>query len=196
VTDPVSDPVELQGRIKELEAEVGRLGAALSQARRRAAEAASLYVAIHRLHSTLDRAQVLLALEGIVASLLGCEQMAVFEMVGSPPVLLPISVVGIRPSTVPNVRLGEGMIGAVAHTGEPWFAGDYGPYDERGHPLTACVPLRVDGAVTGVLALYALLAHRGPLESADRELLDLLGTHAGTALYATRLHMRHSTWLS
>jgi GAF domain-containing protein len=187
---------ELQARIGELEAEVQRLTDSLTQARQRYSDTASLYVATHRLHATLDRTQVLQALDEIVGSLLGCEQMAVFELVGTPSVLMPVSVVGIQPGTLPTVRLGEGMIGQVARWGEPFIAGEHGPFDEGGHPLSACIPLKVDGAVTGVLALYRLLDHRGPFDAADRELLQLLGTHAGTALFATRLRLRQWTSLS
>jgi len=170
--------------------EVRRLAGALTRARRRGSEAAGLYVATHRLHATLDRAQVLRAVEEIVASLLGCEQMAVFEMMGTPPLLVPVSVTGLAPGTLDSVSPGQGMIGQVAVTGELWMAGEQGPFFEGEHPLTACIPLKVDGEVTGALALYALLEHRGPLGADERELLELLSTHAATALYASRLRLR------
>jgi GAF domain-containing protein len=39
-----------------------------------------------------------------------------------------------------------------------------------------------------VIAIFRLLVQKPKLEPADRELLDLLATQAGTALYCTRLH--------
>ena len=85
------------------------------------------------------------------------------------------------------------MIGQVAITGENWVAGDEPWIDHAGRPVTACVPLRVDGEITGVLTLYRLLDHKGRLESSDVELLEMLSTHAGTALFATRLRMRQGS---
>jgi K+-sensing histidine kinase KdpD len=161
-----------------------RLAGALAQARRQASEAATLYLATHRLHATLDRAQVLRALEEIVASLLGCEQMAVYER-GEGARLVPVSVRGLAPGAVGPLREGEGAIGRAVLGGEVWLAGlDGEPSSEPG--LTACIPLRVDGEVMGVIALFALREHRAPLGPADRLVVELLSTHAATALAATR----------
>ena len=185
-----AEPPALHGELAAREAEARRLAGLLAEARRRAAEPAGLYVATHRLHATLDRGRILQAIEEIVASLLGCEEMAVFELVGTPSVLSPVHVVGMPPGALPQVQPGAGMIGEAAASGEVWLAEGEPRIDEAGRPLTACVPLAVDGDVIGVLALYRLLEHKGRLEPSDRELLELLGTHAGTALYATRLRMR------
>jgi GAF domain-containing protein len=114
--------------------------------------------------------------------------MAVFEMIGSPPLLVPVSVRGLPPGRLESVRPGEGTLGRAVQSGELWLAGEGGasPAGER-PALSACVPLKVDGEVTGALALYDLLEHRPPLGADDRELLELLTTHAATALYASRL---------
>jgi GAF domain-containing protein len=133
---------------------------------------------------------VLQAVEDVVASLLGCEQMAVFEVSGSPPVLLPVNVRGLPPGRLGPVRLGEGVVGRVAHSGEVWLAGEGAGFCDERPALSACVPLKVDGEVTGVLALYTLLEHRERLGADDRELLELLSLHAATALYASRLRRR------
>jgi hypothetical protein len=191
----VESAAVLHGELASRELELKRLEEALAEARRRGAETASHYVAMHRLHGTLDRGQVLLALEEIVASLLGCEEMAVFELIGTPPVLMPVLTAGIAPSIRDAIRPGVGMIGQVVVSGVAWIAEGEAWPDHDGRPLTACVPLKVDGAVTGVLALYRLLEHKGRLLPADLELLDILGTHAGTALCATRLRMR-TAWSS
>jgi GAF domain-containing protein len=53
--------------------------------------------------------------------------------------------------------------------------------------MTACVPLVVDGRVTGAVAIFRLLEHKRGLEDVDSELFSLLGTQAATALYCTRL---------
>jgi GAF domain-containing protein len=185
-----TDKFALRCDLEAEQAESRRLTGALAQARRRASDAAGLYVATHRLHATLDRGQVLQAVEEIVASLLGCEQMAVFELVGPPPLLVPVSVRGLAPRRLENVAPGEGTIGRTVQSGQLWIAGEPCDAPAGEPPLSACVPLKVDGEVTGALALYALLEHRDPLGPDDRELLELLSTHAATALYASRLRRR------
>ena len=51
--------------------------------------------------------------------------------------------------------------------------------------LTACIPLVLDGKVTGAIAIFRLLPQKAGIEDVDRELFDLLATHAATALYCT-----------
>jgi GAF domain-containing protein len=172
------------------EQELWRLAAELAKVRRRNSETAGLYVALHRLHASLDHSEVLQAIEDVVSSLLGCKQMAVFELMGTPPLLIPVRVAGLAPGVVESVRPGEGVVGLVAADGELWMASDQPPFFESGRRLNACVPLAVEGAVIGVVALYALYEHRGPLGASDRELLELIGIHAATALYASRLRQR------
>jgi hypothetical protein len=165
------------------------LAQALAEERRRNADVASLYVATQRLHSTLDRGEVLHAIEEIVASLIGCEELAVFELIGKPPALAPVAVVGLAPGHVGLVQPGQGVVGCCVSSGETWVAAETPA--EGG--ITACVPLKVDGLVTGAIALYRLLAHKPRLVAADIELLELLGVHAGTALFASRLRGRLGT---
>jgi hypothetical protein len=44
--------------------------------------------------------------------------------------------------------------------------------------------------VTGAIAIYRLLPQKSGFEEVDRELFELLATHAATALYCTSLHAR------
>jgi GAF domain-containing protein len=53
--------------------------------------------------------------------------------------------------------------------------------------VTACIPLRLDGVVTGAIVVYRLLPHKPGLEEIDFELFDLLALHAATALRFTQL---------
>ena len=45
--------------------------------------------------------------------------------------------------------------------------------------------------VTGALAVWRLLGHKPFLTDSDLELIEVLSTHAGTALYAAGLHERY-----
>ena len=146
---------------------------------------ANLYVAGYQLHGSLDRRQVLGAIKEIVINLIGSEDFAIFERDGEDRLRL-IDWFDEPPAAVRSVAFGDGIIGRVAATGEPFVAnGDQG----RSVGMAACVPLQVDGRVTGAIAIFRLLPqkHHG-LEALDEELLGLLASQAGIALYCTSLH--------
>ena len=50
--------------------------------------------------------------------------------------------------------------------------------------------VKVGDRVVGGIVVYRLLAHKPALDAADIELLELLGTHAATALYCSELTSR------
>ena len=88
-----------------------------------------------------------------------------------------------------TTRLPDGAIEAIGRAtsdGETYVAGG----DLQQATLVACVPLKLDGRITGYIAICRLLAHKNTLEPLDHELFDLLATHAATALYCTALHER------
>jgi GAF domain-containing protein len=146
---------------------------------------ANLYVAGYQLHGSLDRAQVLAAIKEIVINLIGSEDFAIFERDGEDRLRM-IDWFDEQPSIFNEVNFGEGIIGQVATTGEMFVSnGDQG----RSVGLAACVPLQVGGRVTGAIAIFRLLPqkHDG-LETLDEELLGLLASQAGIALYCTTLH--------
>lgn len=146
---------------------------------------ANLYVAGYQLHGSLDRRQVLDAIKEIVINLIGSEDFAIFERDGEERLRM-IDWFDEPPVMFREVSFGEGIIGRVASTGEAFVAnGDQG----RSVGMAACVPLQVDGRVTGAIAIFRLLPqkHDG-LGSLDEELLGLLASQAGIALYCTSLH--------
>jgi GAF domain-containing protein len=96
---------------------------------------------------------------------------------------------GIDPAAHAAVPVGAGRIGRTAATGTADIgASTEAPSRPQEQDLTACVPLKLDGRVTGALALFRLLPQKAGFETIDHELFDLLATHAATALYCTRLH--------
>jgi GAF domain-containing protein len=59
-----------------------------------------------------------------------------------------------------------------------------------GSPVVVVVPLRVQDVTVGALVITKLFPHKSRLEEEDRELLDLLGAHAASALFASRVYAR------
>jgi hypothetical protein len=153
---------------------------------------ANLYVACCRLHSTLDRTGVVEAVREIVINLIGTEEIALFELDESGSSLKLMGSFGIEEESFRDIRLGDGPIGSAAAMGRLFMR--RGEESEaplvNGLPLSACVPLKVDGRVTGAIAIFRLLQHKGSFELTDIELFDLLATHAASALYCAALHAR------
>ena len=147
---------------------------------------ANLYVASYRLHGTLDRKEVVDTLQEIIANLIGSEEAGLFELDPGTQTLRLMASFGLRPDALATIRLGEGRIGAAARSGEI-FVAEPGDKDAE-HGLTACIPLKLDGRVTGAIAIFRLLPQKNGFEDVDRELFELLATHAATALYCTTLH--------
>jgi GAF domain-containing protein len=144
---------------------------------------ASLYVASFRLHGSTRRDDVLVAIEEIVASLIGSEELVIYEL-QSEGVLSPIRCVGIAKETVGAIALGEGVIGSAAQSGRIYIAPEIRRerHDLETSSPSVCIPLRVDGRVVGAIAIHRLLEHKPKLEDRDHELFALLGTQAATAL--------------
>jgi len=173
-----------QAALQATEEELARCGEQLGEQQRRCAIAAGQLVAIRRLQSTLERDQMLLALEEVVASLVGCEELAVFESHGSESRL--VHTVGIAAEALEAHGLAQDVARRAAVGGDIWIDEKKGAVERDRPRLTACVPLEVDGRRVGTLALFRLLEHKAQLEAPDIELLDLLKVHVGVALVATR----------
>ncbi len=148
------------------------------------ANLANLYVTSYRLHGTLDRGEVLSIIQEILINLVGSEEVALFEMDEHGEALTLACSFGIDEERYRSVAVGSGVIGKVAETGKPFF-GTGDPESEDG--VTACIALKVDDKVTGVITVFGLLPQKLGLEAVDHELFELLGTHAAVALYSSGL---------
>jgi len=179
----------LRERLQEIEREHRRICDDYVVVEERNTDLASLFVALSRLHGTLERNEVMAAIQEIVTNIVGSEEMAVYELAAGSKELEPAWTFGVDGAHLPRIRVGEGVIGRVAAAGEPFVAWERTCAEEPA--LTACIPLKVGERVTGALAIYHLLGHKAVLGNLDRQIFDLLGAHAGAALYFTALHQRH-----
>jgi hypothetical protein len=179
---------QIDGIRRETEADTSRYAAVEQQN----SNLANLYVASYRLHGTLDRQEVVAAIQEIIANLIGSEEAALFELDPESQHLELVASFGVDRQECPPIPVGSGLIGLTARTGEilvvdpAQLSGTTG-LESR---LTACVPLKLDDVVTGVIAIFSLLPQKGGIEDLDRELFDLLATQAAFALYCTGLHAK------
>lgn len=163
-----------------------------AQIEKRTSDLANLYVSSYQLNGTLDREAVLTAIKEIVINLIGCEELAVFERSADGSALELVTSFGIDATRFQRLSFSSNPIAALAGTGDTYLAGR-SPAPDGLPPLVACVPLKLEGRVTGAVVLFALLSHKDSLQELDYELFDLLATHAATALYCTGLHARMTT---
>jgi len=181
---PSAETEGLKERLQSVQRENDRLHNEQVALQQQSASLLNLYVAAYRLNGTLDRKEVLSALEEIIANMIGSEQIGIFELDEELGELTLISSVGIDAERYRSVPLDHGAIGHAARTGEIYLGGKATAADAT---VTACVPMTVGGRVGGVIAIFELLGQKSGLDSDDLELFNLLRTHAGMALYCTRL---------
>jgi regulator of replication initiation timing len=193
---------QLRRQLSDIERESRSFATQFAEIEQRNINLANLYVSSYQLHGTLDRGVVLDSIREIVINLIGCEEVAVFELSGDAATLDLVTSFGVDETAYRHVSVTEHPIGKLAATGDMYLGGtaaDGGGAavvggaaagEGEGTTVTACLPLKLDGRVTGAIVLFRLLPHKPALQELDFELFDLLGTHAATALYCTSLHQR------
>jgi nitrate/nitrite-specific signal transduction histidine kinase len=171
----VEENERLRSLVATLEGEKSCLAERCDDLERRNTSLANLYVASYRLHGTLDREEVLAAIQEILANLVGS-------------VLKALSTNGVDAARYDTVTLGSGVIGRLVGRGEIALFGAGGTEDAPAEEpaLTALVPLKLGDRIVGAIAVFKLLPQKPRLEDVDRELFELLATQASTALYCTR----------
>lgn len=177
--------VRARRHLAEVEAENRALSGQYVSLAAQKADLARLHVASQLLHGSLDEGQVLAALGEIMINLVGTEEFAVLELDEAHTALVPLFTFGMDAARAAALPLGLGPVGGVARTGLPYVreGGDAGE-------LAACIPLAVDGRVTGVVAVFSLLPQKPSFVPFDRELFELVTVQGGQALHAARLHAR------
>jgi GAF domain-containing protein len=177
---------ELETENQALRAQIDSMKTAAEE---QMANMASLYIAVNSLHAALDRTSVLASVQDVVTTLIGSEEMAIFEIDPQHRRLTLLASQGIEPGRYQEVSLGDGLIGKAAITGEPVIRPEGGAAEAAGdEAITACIPMKIGQRVLGVIAVFRLLPHKGGLNAVDLDLLDLLSTHAAIALLFTRLY--------
>ena len=175
----------LRAEVEQLRRENRALADRLVDADGQSADLVKLHVAQRRLAEATSRAEALVAIEEIIVTVVGCEEYAICEV----DALGSVVVAATHGTTSPMLHdalAPGGVVPVVMRTGKPYVPADASAGTWPG--VSACVPVlgageRARGA-RGAITLFALLSHRGPLDDADRALLELLGTEAARALDA------------
>jgi transcriptional regulator with GAF, ATPase, and Fis domain len=151
---------------------------------------ANLYVASYQLHSTLDFQEVVQIVMEIVINLIGAEVFSIMLLDEKTNELGVIAHEGYEEGfAFPSIRIGEGIVGTVARTGEPYYINqaEAGYRVDFHHPI-ACIPLKIKENVIGVLNIGKLLVQKDAFTAVDYELFSLLAAHAATAIFSSKLY--------
>ncbi len=174
----------LNGKFQQVEAENKDFAQRFVEVEEQNESLANLYVASHRLHSTLDSSEVVECIKEILLNMIGSEDFALFVVDDESGELVRSGYEGEAGGGPEKgrVALGEGPEGVVALGGEPFFS------EPAGEGPCACVPLKIKERVVGVIAIYTLLSHKKGLSVLDHKLLELLAGHAASALISSKLY--------
>lgn len=176
---------ELRKNLNEVEEENQEFAQKYIDIEMQNANLANLYVASYRLHSTLDFNEVIAIIKEIVINLVGSEVFGIFlkndEETND---LIMIAQEGLDGQTPKSLTVGVGEVGRAAEKGEIF----YGKSDGNGDQPIACIPLKIQDEVLGVIAIYKLLRQKDGFAEVDFELFSLMADHAATAVYSSKLH--------
>jgi transcriptional regulator with GAF, ATPase, and Fis domain len=179
---------EILNRIKQVEAENQNFAARYIEIEEENNNLANLYIASYQLHSTLDFKEVLQIITEIIINLIGAEEFSIMLLDEKTNEIQAVACEGIQRENIPHVKLGRGVIGEVAKTGENHFVEDVGGYVQDLENPMVCIPLKIKEHVIGVLVIYKLLVQKTTFAAVDYELFTLLAGHAATAIFSSRLY--------
>jgi transcriptional regulator with GAF, ATPase, and Fis domain len=180
----------LLNRFKEVEAENKDFASKYIEVEEENNNLANLYVASYQLHSTLDFKEVLRILQEIVINLVGSDRFAIMVLDEVTNELTAVTAEGMDEKRVKKVKVGEGVIGDVARTGESYFEPDVERF-KPAHDMDpmVCIPLKIKDRVIGILAIFSLLEQKSKkLTQVDYELFSMLAGHAATAIFSSKLY--------
>jgi hypothetical protein len=178
---------EMLERIAGLEHDLRDMEGLVISAERQASRLANLYVAAYQLHASLDPVEVRGAVGEIAINLLGAGECALLTRLD--PEIIGHEVTNlVSDATLPAPFDGGRYAGGVDSLVDASLADGtlrFGP--APGSRAIAVVPLAAQGTQLGALVVLRLLPHKTGLHTDDRELLDLLGAHAASALLAAHV---------
>lgn len=151
-----------------------------------------LSVASTRLLQSLEAGDVFDALAEIIATLIGSEEVAIFEYSPSARTFLVSKSWGVEQETLQNCVRGGGILEWTARSGSSQYRGrqQSEALFQRQQNLTACLLLKSGEELVGALAIFGLLPQKACLEWADFELLKFIEVYGSAAIQIDRLQSK------
>lgn len=149
---------------------------------------ASLYIGSYQLHSTLDLPEVLQIIVEIVINLIGAEEFVLFLVNDRLGALQPVIAEGLEVADIPQITIGDGIVGKAAQTGENYFTEQVLQLGGDMNAPLVCIPLKIKDEIIGALVISKLLIQKTSFDPVDFEMFTMLAAHAATAIFAARLY--------
>jgi hypothetical protein len=145
---------------------------------------AKVYAARMRLQNALDQADALDAIREIAGNLIGSEEVAVFKVDKKRSELWLYWSFGIDPNQHVVLDLRREPNLAPVLGGKPVFRNTQTKENllSTDDPVSALIPIVVDGIVAAVIVLFRLFPHKPGLEAVDLEICEVLSNSAGRAI--------------
>ena len=144
----------------------------------------NVYIAANQLHSTLDFTAVVKMAEEILWNFVASPSFAIFlrdEKTGDLKLVGGQGIEGRFPSD--TLHEPAGMMADALTDGMSLFVEGVTTAD----PL-ACVPLKIEERVVGLVVVYQIEEHKGGLTDLDKELFELLANQTATAMTSSRVY--------
>ena len=145
---------------------------------------AKVYAARMRLQNALDQADALDGIREIAGNLIGTEEVAVFRVDKKRLELWLYWSFGVDPNKhsvldvtrEPKLKqvLGGQCVFRLRLSNENLLSTD--------DPVSALIPIRLDGSVVAVIVLFRLFPHKTGMEGVDHEICEVLSNCAGRAI--------------
>lgn len=177
---------ELREQFTAVEEENRQFAERYVEVERQNSDLINMYVASYRLHSTLAYDEVLTIVKEIVINMIGAENFGIYMADERDGELFLIAHEGMEGRDGERHRIGEGVIGHAAATGDI-FVASAEALGAGGSDPVACIPLKVGDRMLGLVAINELLIQKDGFRQLDLELFELLGKHAATAIYGATM---------
>jgi GAF domain-containing protein len=163
-----------------------QLSSLLVAADTRAGGLVKLLATVRAMIESRDAPAALDRLRDILMTVIGCEEFTIYSIDTRSQMLVPVGGSGTFSRAADSVPLHNSWLGGVVLAGSRLIVGDgtLSPSERRYSDVVAVVPLKVLDRTVGVIVVASLLPHRDSLGSCDREILELLGVYAATAIIA------------
>lgn len=152
---------------------------------------ANLFVASYQLHSTMDLDEAVQIVTEILLNFVGAGRFALLMREGE--MLEPVASYGITIERISPVSIKEEWVKRMVTPGKPYVASEkLRPNKVNESEPMACLPLSIDGMITGALVIYSFLQQKVSVSPIDMELFNLLSEHTAVVLEGARLFKESS----
>jgi len=168
-------------RMAELEAEHAHCNSRIRELREQNTNLQALTAASRILAASPQRDNVLSAIADIVTGMIGGRELAIFEIDHIRQSLALVRAHGLD-ATSPQLIQAMPLLDRVMTIGEALVVNEV---ESRAHGgIKAAVPLKLEGCVTGVIAIFRLNEPKSELEAVDHSLLEILASQAAISLHS------------